>query len=141
MTIYTDLRFPLSLRQRINVGSGDMCGQCYLDNPVFDGVMIAIGLYMVGDLPAIVAGERDANITQLGSFIRDVGAPVLLRIGYEFDGSWNGYDPVLYVQAFRRIMDRPQADGITNVASVWDAGDFAQAASQYVLTPHDLTPP
>lgn len=119
VTIYTDLQFPLSLRQRLNVGSGDLCGQCYLDNPTFDGAMIAIGVYMVNDLPGIVAGSRDANIALLGDFIRDTAQPVFLRIGYEFDGSWNGYDPALYIQAFRRIVDRLRAQGVRNFTTVW----------------------
>lgn len=121
VTIYTDLRFPFSLQQRVNFGSGDLCGPCYLNNPAFDGALLAIGLYMVGDLPAVVAGERDANIELLGNFIRTANRPVLLRIGYEFDGSWNGYDPTLYQQAFRRIMDRLRAQGVLNVAAVWQS--------------------
>lgn len=124
VTIYTDLRFPFSLQQRVNFGSGDLCGPCYLDNPAFDGAMLAIGLYMVGDLPAVVAGERDQNITLLGNFIKTANRPVLLRIGYEFDGSWNGYAPALYVQAFRRIMDRLRAQGVANVAAVWQSSGY-----------------
>jgi hypothetical protein len=129
VTIYTDLRFPFSLQQRVNFGSGDLCGPCYLDNPAFDGAMLAIGLYMVGDLPAVVAGERDANIELLGNFIRSANRPVLLRIGYEFDGSWNGYDPTLYQQAFRRIMDRLRAKGVLNVAAVWQSSGYTTSKS------------
>lgn len=129
VTIYTDIRFPLSLRQRINVGTGDLCGQCYLDNPAFDGTMMAIGLYMVGDLENVVSGARDANISQIGEFIRDVGQPVFLRIGYEFDGSWNGYDKTLYIQAFRRIVDRLRAEGTTNLVSVWQSSGFTTSRS------------
>jgi hypothetical protein len=121
VTIYTDLHFPVSLQQRFDVGSGVLCGPCYLDNPAFDGTMMAIGLYMVGDLPNVVAGARDANIQLLGEFIQRADRPVLLRIGYEFDGSWNAYDPALYVQAFRRIMDRLRAQGVRNVAAVWQS--------------------
>lgn len=129
VTIYTDLRFPLSLQQRIDVGSGDLCGPCYLDNPAFDGTMMAIGLYMVGDLPNVASGARDANVELLGEFIRRANRPVLLRIGYEFDGSWNGYDPTLYVRAFRRIMDRLRAQGVTNVAAVWQSSGFTTSKS------------
>jgi hypothetical protein len=124
VTIYTDLRFAAALRFRFDVGYGIQCGQCYLDNPAFDDAMVAIGLNLVGDLPAIVAGERDQSIATLGEFIDDIDRPVFLRIGYEFDGSWNGYDPALYVQAFRRVMDRLQAQGVTNVVSVWQSSGF-----------------
>ncbi|MCW5892013.1 MAG: hypothetical protein KIT14_15925 [bacterium] len=129
VTIYTDVRFTFLLRHRVNFGTGDLCGQCYLDNPAFAGRMIAIGLYMVGDLENVVSGARDASITTLGEFIRDVGRPVFLRIGYEFDGSWNGYDKALYVQAFRRIMDRLRAEGVTNVVSVWQSSGFTTSRS------------
>ena len=124
VTVYTDLRFPLSLQGSVDFGSGDLCGPCYLDNPAFDGTMMAIGLYMVGDLPNVVSGARDANIKLLGDFIKRAARPVLLRIGYEFDGSWNGYDPALYVQAFRRIMDRLRGQGVTNVAAVWQSSGY-----------------
>lgn len=124
VTIYTDLQFPFSLQQRVNFGSGDLCGPCYLDNPTFDGTTMAIGLYMVGDLPNVASGARDANIKLLGDFIKRAARPVLLRIGYEFDGSWNGYDPNLYQQAFRRIMDRLRAQGVTNVAAVWQSSGY-----------------
>jgi hypothetical protein len=138
VTIYTDIRAPASLRQRVDFGSGDLCGQCYLDNPVFDNTMMAIGLYMVGDLPYVVAGARDAKITKLGQFIKEVGKPVFLRIGYEFDGSWNSYDPALYVQAFRRIMDQLRAEGVTNVVSVWQSsGSNTNQASLLQWYPGD----
>jgi len=129
VTIYTDLMFPWSLQFPVNFGSGILCGPCYLDNPAFDGTMMAIGLYMVNDLPNVASGARDANIKLLGDFIKSSARPVLLRIGYEFDGSWNGYAPALYVQAFRRIMDRLRAQGVTNVAAVWQSSGYTTSKS------------
>lgn len=124
VTLYTGLRYITALRFRYDVGYGVICGQCYLDNPVFENSMMAIGLDVVDDLPNIVSGARDAGITLLGEYIKEVGDPVFLRIGYEFDGSWNGYDPALYVQAFRRIMDQLRAEGVTNVVSVWQSSGY-----------------
>jgi hypothetical protein len=124
VTIYTDIRYPNALAGRLDLGSGVLCGQCYLDNPRFDRSMIAIGLYMVDDLPNVVSGARDANITTLGNFIKQADRPVFLRIGYEFDGSWNHYNPTQYVQAFRRIMDRLHAQGVTNVVAVWQSSGY-----------------
>jgi len=129
VTIYTGLRYIQALRLRYDVGYGVICGQCYLDNPVFGDSMMAIGLDVVDDLPNIVSGARDAQITLLGEYIKDVGDPVFLRIGYEFDGSWNGYDKALYVQAFQRIMDRLRAEGVTNVISVWQSSGFNTSQS------------
>ncbi len=129
VTIYTDLRMPYSLNTPIDLGSGVMCGVCYLNSPRFDRSMIAIGLYLVDDLPNIVSGARDANITTLGTFIKQADRPVLLRIGYEFDGSWNHYNPTQYIQAFRRIMDRLHAQGVNNVASVWQSSGYTTNTS------------
>jgi len=50
-----------------------------------------------------------------------------MRIGYEFDGEWNAYEPEAYVTAWRRIVDifRGEKVGeqsivpVTNVAFVW----------------------
>ena len=50
-----------------------------------------------------------------------------MRIGYEFDGEWNAYEPEAYVVAWRRIVDifRGKRVGeesvvpVTNVAFVW----------------------
>lgn len=138
VTVYTDTLSLIALRQRVNFGSGDLCGPCYRDNPAFDGALMAIGLYMVGDLPNVVSGARDANITDLGVFIRSIEQPVFLRIGYEFDGSWNAYDKTLYIQAFRRIMDRLRAEGVTNVVSVWQgSGSNTNKASLLQWYPGD----
>jgi glycosyl hydrolase family 26 len=114
VTIYTGLRNP------IDRGSGVL----YLNNPRFDRSMLAIGLNLVDDLPNVVSGARDANITQLGNFIKQADRPVFLRIGYEFDGSWNHYDKAQYIQAFRRIMDRLHAQGVNNVVSVWQSSGY-----------------
>jgi hypothetical protein len=48
---------------------------------------------------------------------------VFLRIGYEFDGTWNaGYgNREQYQAAFRRIVDGMRAAGAANVAFVWQA--------------------
>lgn len=121
VTVYTDLWFSLSLKQPIDFGGGVLCGPCYLENPAFDGTMMALGLYLVNDLANVVSGARDPNIQFLGDFIKQANRPVLLRIGYEFDHSSNAYDPTLYIQAFRRIMDKLRAQGVTNVASVWQS--------------------
>jgi hypothetical protein len=129
VTIYTGLKYIIALRYRYDVGYGVICAQCYLDNPVFDNAMIAIGLDVVDDLPNIVSGARDAEITILGDYIKEVGNPVFLRIGYEFDGSWNGYDKALYIQAFRHIMDRLRAEGVDNVISVWQSSGFTTSQS------------
>lgn len=129
ITTYADLRLTSLLYQRYNFGGGDLCSQCYVDSANFDGTMIALGLYLVGDLPNIVSGARDTNIDTLGDWIKGTDSTVFLRIGYEFDGSWNGYDPALYKQAYQRIVDRLRADGVTNLVTVWQSSGTTRNVS------------
>jgi hypothetical protein len=86
-----------------------------------------IGLSMNGDLDLIQSGADDELIRNLGEIIRQTNKPIFLRIGFEFDGPWNHYDPDLYVTAFRRIVSILRGESVkhraispvTNVAFVW----------------------
>ena len=88
---------------------------------------LAIGLSLNdNDRPgmpeAVVAGEFDANVDRLRHLFAAVEGSVYLRVGYEFDGAWNGAyrNPAHYVAAYRHIADRVRglAD---NVELVWQA--------------------
>jgi Glycosyl hydrolase family 26 len=90
----------------------------------FKNSCLAIGLDMSQGNDSIVAiGGHDNLILNLGKFLRGLGnRPVFLRVGYEFDGfDWNHYKPVHYVPAFKRIKDKLDAMGVSNVAYVWQA--------------------
>lgn len=77
------------------------------------------------------SGADDAAIANLCNGVRSLQRPVYLRIGYEFNGPWNGYQPAPYVAAFRRIAAAMHTC-TPNVATVWnwsvDAELDAQAA-------------
>lgn len=71
----------------------------------------------------------DDLIRAIGRVIRDFGDPVFVRIGFEFNGSWNGYHPGLYPIAFRKFVDLLRAEGADNIATIWcyepnGPGDF-----------------
>jgi hypothetical protein len=91
---------------------------------LFPGAILQIGLQLPLFNPeglwAIGNGEYDAQIRCMASRYASLPCPVLLRIGYEFDGEkWNGYEPKAYTAAYRRI-----AMGLMcalNVALVWDS--------------------
>jgi len=73
--------------------------------------------------------QYDARIQSFIDVLRAYGKPVMLRLGGEFSGSWNGYHPYAYPVAFRKIVNMFRASGVTNVAFVWcyepaAAGDF-----------------
>ena len=64
----------------------------------FSTSTLSIGIYMTEEfypngLSKIAAGDYDAQINRLATFLKTINKPVFLRIGYEFDGKWNlGYE-------------------------------------------------
>lgn len=122
VTTYTDIATLSGLANLANYGSGDVSAQLLVDSPTYADSALAIGLWMSGGGEALVAsGALDGQIDMLGAWIKVQDRPVFLRIGYEFDGEWNAYEPEPYVQAFRRIVDRFRASGVENVATVWQS--------------------
>lgn len=61
----------------------------------------------------------DARIRDLARRIRDVGGPIFVRIGGEFNGAWFGYHSSLYPIAYRRIVEMFRDEGAHNAAFVW----------------------
>ena len=88
---------------------------------------LAIGLFIAendnpGGLSEIANGTfRCAEIDRLSELIKSVPGQVFLRIGYEFDGTWNaGQDNHQnYIAAYRHIVDQLREDGVTNALYVW----------------------
>ena len=106
--------------------AGPMNLKAYVDSPVFSNCVIHVSVSMEGNCEDRVAdGSLDHFITEFVAFIKAHPAhPFLIRIGYEFDGSWNNYDPKNFKKAFRRIVDALRKDRLPNVAFV-----FASASS------------
>ena len=141
ITQYTNIYDLAGLKTTTNYGSGDMCLQCAINqNP---NSTLSIGLWMVEDndgqgqdhpngMLDIVNGVFDAQINQLGQFALDnANTPIYLRIGYEFDGSWNHYDAGRYKNAYRYMVDKWRAMGVNNMAYVWQSaawGDDSPSA-------------
>jgi hypothetical protein len=133
---YTSVAGLEGVDQQTNQGSGPMD----LDTlaTTYPRTPIAVGLYMVGVLPDIAAGTYDANLDKLAAVLRGYGVPVLLRIGYEFDGSWNNYQPPsAYVAAFRHVVDRMRAASAANVESVWQSSSSCDTGDRTVFYPGD----
>lgn len=104
-------------------------------------LMLQLGLSMATDgTPSlhyegrVASGEYDMLIESLCDELELLGHPVLLRIGYEFNGTaWNGYQPATYVAAFRRVAARIRERRL-DVATVWDAAgepDFLRGYMDY----------
>jgi hypothetical protein len=72
----------------------------------------------------IAEGRMDDRIAVLCMGLKSLDRPVFLRIGYEFNGPWNGYSPAPYIAAFRHIVQTLRTCS-PETAAVWD---FAAAA-------------
>jgi hypothetical protein len=91
----------------------------------FNNSALAIGLAIIDNDAKIADGTHDNHIKRLSDFCLSLGKrPVFLRIGFEFDGPWNHYDKESYKKAFRRIKDKLDLQGVTNVAYVWQSKGF-----------------
>ena len=86
-------------------------------------------LFAVDD--EVAGGSKwDSRLLDLAQLFAAYKKPVLLRIGGEFNGWWNGYHPFLFPKAFRKVVNLFRAAGAANVAFVWcyepaAPGDFA----------------
>ena len=120
------------LRTLVNDGAGDLHASELVSR--YPDSVLSIGLYLVDDsgshLAHVADGTLDAAIDDLGAFIGEAARPVFLRIGYEFDGSWNHYEPEGYKAAYRHIVERLRSQGVLNFASVWQSAAYALGTYQ-----------
>ena len=71
-------------------------------------------------------------VDQMVELLKASERQVFLRIGYEFDGPWNCYDPEMYKTTFRFIKSRIDALEADNIATVWQgAGWIFPAAPEH----------
>ena len=101
ITTYTDIATLNGLYNDADWGAGLINAKKCLKE--FPSSALVIGLYMVNMLDRVISGQYDHQIETLARFIREANRPVYLRIGYEFDGIWNNYNPEKYKVAFRYI--------------------------------------
>ncbi len=126
LTTYTSLLDLAGLQSTANWGSGDVNAQLLVEAPTYEHTVLAIGLWLGSDnLAGIAAGNADSQIETLGNWIAAQNRPVFVRIGYEFDGAHNAYDPADYIRVFRRIVDLWRKQCVTNIAIVWQSATMA----------------
>lgn len=121
LTSYTGLPKMNALNDLVNWGAGDLQAKLYLKDKTFDDSFIVLGLWMVGQEAALGEGGHDQAIRRLGKWIKRARRPVFLRIGYEFDGPWNNYDPAAFIKAWRRLVAIFDEEQIMNCAYVWQS--------------------
>lgn len=125
---YSSIHRLEGLTRRADAGGGPMHLSAMAQD--YPGAPLALGLYMVNALDSIVSGDRDTEIDELAGVLGAYDTTVLLRIGYEFDGSWNGYEPEPYIDAYRRIVDRFRDAGVENVEYVWQSAGSCGGGSK-----------
>jgi hypothetical protein len=74
-----------------------------------------------GSAGAAAAGEYDAALAAFLTALAAFDVPAWVRIGYEFEGAWNGYSPEGYVAAYKYITGKIRDAGLDRVATVWCA--------------------
>jgi hypothetical protein len=92
------------------------------------GVMPQIGLGFTGgkDTGAgldkeVAYGKYDKQLQAFYKVLLDLDRPSFTRIGYEFDGDWNGYSPESYKKVFTTISKVFKEKNIKS-ATVWCSG-------------------
>ena len=121
LTTYASLPFLAGLKNKTGGWAGDLWAQGIIDNPIYKDSVLAIGLHMVDMEQAIADGTVDKPIEFLANWVKATKRPVFLRIGYEFDGSWNHYKPEPYRLAFQRIVTIFRRLEVKNCAFVWQS--------------------
>ncbi|NME70640.1 glycoside hydrolase family 26 protein [Flammeovirga aprica] len=121
VTTYTNIVNLQGLSSKTNYGAGDVNAQKYLDESKFSNTTIAIGLYLVGEERNVINGNRDYNIRKLAKWIKNSNRPVYLRIGYEFDGPHNNYNPSNYIKMYQHIVDVFDEERVLNCDFVWQS--------------------
>jgi hypothetical protein len=67
----------------------------------------------------VAAGSFDHAIEAFCRGLQQLGRPAFVRIGYEFNGQWNGYEPEAYRAAWVRIVHALRRHHLKDVAVVW----------------------
>lgn len=96
-------------------------------NTLAPGVIIQLGLSMTVDGDPkkhfeheVADGKMDEAIDYLIQVLKKSRRPILIRIGFEFNGRWNGYAAGPYRAAYRMIALRLRSELKEMAACVWN---------------------
>jgi hypothetical protein len=117
--------FMIALYDSIGVSKYQMPRDIVEARHLFPGAILQIGLQLpVRDeqgLRDLGDGLLDHQIDQLVTAYKNLNTPIILRIGYEFEGPWNGYNPEDYIKAYRRIVNTFRNQKALLVSFWWNA--------------------
>ena len=70
------------------------------------------------DVEIATSTNHDAVLSEIGAVIAAFGDPLFIRIGFEFNGAWNGYTAGVYPLAYRKMVDLFRAAGVEQAAYI-----------------------
>ena len=116
-------------------------------DPLAPDVMLQLGLSFDGrnsagkQIDSLVSlGNYDEQLDTVIAIMKRFNRPILIRIGFEFEGSWNAHKPSYYRSAFMRITDKIRAKSV-NAATVWcsagGSAGFKPLTELYTYYPGD----
>lgn len=71
------------------------------------------------DVEIAMTALHDRVLHEIGKTIAKFGKPLFIRIGFEFNGAWNGYSAGVYPIAYRKMVDIFRAAGVDQAAYIW----------------------
>ena len=100
-----------------------MTGETLNIQNFFPGTKIILGMALpqndTVELAKVYDGTYDDFIHNYAENCKNLGNDIFLRIGFECDGTWNGYDSYKYKKAFQYIVNIFRNHQVNNVAFVW----------------------
>ena len=134
VTLYSQLKSNskdttlFGIYSKANWNSGDMDFSKTLTESPKAALAIGLAIDQCNQAPHaknIAAGNYDNALNALIEYLSALSPKrVFLRIGYEFDGPWNCYQPESYIAAYRKIVNAIRAAGLTNVTNVWQSATW-----------------
>jgi len=86
----------------------------------------------------ILAGDADANLTQIATSIRNYGRPMFVAVMHEPENDGPAADDADYARAYRYSVQFMEAQGVTNAVWVWNMMGFYGHGARYpTLYPGD----
>jgi hypothetical protein len=132
-TSYSDIQSgqtPIGLISTTNQGSGDL----NVSMSAGRSAVVAVGVYLVNALPCVTSGACDSSIDAFATTMRSFpDVAFLMRLGYEFDGPWNGYNASEYQGAYQYIVNRWKNAGVQNFASVWQSCAYTSSTTNATI--------
>ena len=133
-TAVGDARRPRILMGYANANYGNAFGMDGLGQAV--DTLEAQGHYVIPQIGISLPSDgqlEQYKLDDLADAVRSFDRPAYLRIGYEFNGFWNAYQPTQYKQNFRQITDTMRRRGVP-AATVWTMypiEDYNQVEAYY----------